>query len=77
MTEWCNPNKPLPKSVRDAEAKAAAEAKLNIFQQALALFPPEKWVDCSPTEIGPIIIAQALDRLGEKLIEAASIAARK
>jgi len=64
MTEWKNPHEPLPKEAKKP-TPSIIERATAVVKSDVAEHPPEI--------LAAVIIAQALDRLGEKLIEAASI----
>lgn len=80
-TRWQNPNKPIPPKVVDPAAtpvKAKVKPGRDFIGDAvtaaagkLATTLPNKDV------LAAIIVAQALDRFGEKLIEAAAVSQYK
>ena len=61
MPEWNSPRTPQPREA------IQSESKLNIAAQAQAIVGS----DATPEILAAVIVAQALDRLGEKLFEAA------
>jgi hypothetical protein len=65
---WINPKEPLP-----ADAMTSPTRR-TIIDEALSIFPDIKTMDTSL--LPAVLIAQALDRLGRKVIEAAAISRR-
>jgi hypothetical protein len=57
--EWHNPREPVPEQVRD---------RRTLVERAMAEVP-----DQSGRLMAAVIIAQALDRLGEKVVEACAV----
>lgn len=62
LPDWQSPRKPQP-------TDAITPAKLSLLQEAQALVG----LNATPELLAAIIIAQAADRLGGKLIEAAAV----
>lgn len=62
--EWHNPRDPLP-------ASFVAGTKLTIMDKAIALFPDPKLMD--KDLLAAVLVAQALDRLGASIIDAAAV----
>lgn len=69
--QWLNPREPLPAGVTSDPAKP----KLTIMDRAIAVFPDPKLMDMQL--LAAVIVAQALDRLGEKIIDAGAVASYK
>jgi hypothetical protein len=65
--EWINPREPLPSSVIGADVTDAADTptRRTIMDAAIAVFPDPKLID--QNLLAAVLIAQALDRLGDKL----------
>jgi hypothetical protein len=62
--QWQDPHKPLPKS--------KTEPPQSIVDQAVAVVGRRRAAE-EPTMLAAVIIAQALDRLGDRMIEAAAV----
>lgn len=67
---WVNPREPLAPAVREA---LSGSAKRSIIDDALAAFPDVKEAVTSQSLLAAVVIAQALDRLGRRMIEAAAV----
>jgi hypothetical protein len=66
---WINPHEPLPPELREGGESSAP--RRTIMDAALSVFPDVKLVDNQL--LAAVLIAQALDRLGRSLTEAAAV----
>lgn len=64
---WINPREPLPREV----IAATTPSQRTIIDEAMSIFPDVK--ELNTNLLSAVIVAQALDRLGKRLIEAAAI----
>lgn len=64
LPDWQSPRVPQP-----VDAITPPNAKLNIYERALAILPPT----APPEIIAAVIVAQAAEKLGDKMIEAAAV----
>jgi hypothetical protein len=67
--EWRNPHEPLPKEM-------TKEAPPSILERAAKTVDASPNVHTTDVIVAAVVIAEALDRLGAKLIEAAAISSR-
>jgi hypothetical protein len=63
-TQWLNPRESLPASMTEPTTRT-------IIDGALSIFPDAK--DVQPDLLAAVLIAQALDRLGKSIVEAAAV----